>query len=165
MANTVNKHAGWRIAVRLFSDQKKKEGDVLSFAWLYDAFGMTEPQDATPWSERKASQLQFLGNIKAFEAHLLEELQIAIKNVRGIGYEVLAASEQSKWAYDEALRDVKRGVKKGLSRLTNVNLSSLTADQRRENADALAKIAALRGMVKSSDLQERIPNALGHAKD
>lgn len=146
----MQQHPAWREAVHRFREQGFRAGDVLAFDWLFDAFGVIRPSPDTPLAEAQRSELEFLSGFKAFEDVLLGEYQIALANVRGVGYRVVPPAEQTAWAEGQGKLELKRALRKMHDRLANVDLGQLDAGQRRENADALARLAQLSGMAKSA---------------
>jgi hypothetical protein len=145
----VQQYPAWREAVKRVISEKYTAGDVLDFAWLYDAFLIDRPTPETPLADAQKAELRFLGHFKDFEEALLTEHQIALSNVRGVGYRIVAAGEQTGWAEDQGTQEVKKALRKLRDRLTNVDLLQLNAEQRKQNADALARLAMMAGMTKS----------------
>lgn len=141
-------HPAWRQAVAKFLDQAFSPGDILSFEWLHGQFNINMLHDETLWKEAEKSRLAFLGQFKPFETHLLDEHRIALASVRGVGYRVVPASEQTGWAEKEGRNELKRALRKMGRRLTSVDHAQLTNQQRRENADAHARWSMLRGMTQ-----------------
>ena len=80
--------------------------------------------------------------------HLLVEEQIALATIRGYGYRVVPPAEQTRWAETEGIEEVKAAARKMGVRLANVDLTELTDERRKENADALTRLSMLRGMVR-----------------
>ena len=143
-------HPKWREAEKDFLDGGFGPGDTVSYDWLYEKFGIERPTGTTLLEQAQRAELLFLGNFKSLEGALLKDHQIALKNVRGVGYMVVAPGDQTKWADHEGMTDIKKGIRKMAGRIANVDLTALDSDQRRENADYLAKVAALRAMVRES---------------
>jgi hypothetical protein len=153
----LQQYPAWREAIKAFMDERFAPGDTVSFDWLYEHFLIARPAGTTALADAQKAELQFLAQYKAFEDALLTEHQIALSNVRGVGYRIVPSAEQTRWAEDSGVTDVKKAIRKLGDRLTNVDLAQLTQDQRRENADALARLAMLSGMVKKT--VERTPVA------
>jgi hypothetical protein len=138
----------WREGLRRFMSAGFNAGDSIEHQWFYDAFGIDMPTPETPCKDAEKAKLQWLGAFETLREHLLTEHQIALASVRGYGYRVVPPGDQTKWAEGEGMDDIKSAARKMGMRLTNVNLSVLDADRRRENADALARLSMLSGMVK-----------------
>lgn len=148
MDHLLQQYPAWREAIKSFMGEAFAPGDTVSFDWLYEHFLIDRPAPDTALADAQKAELQFLGQFKAFEEALLTEHQIALANVRGVGYRVMPAAEQTRWAEEVGAAEVKKAVRKLGDRLTNVDLAQLTTEQRKENADALARLAMMTGMVK-----------------
>jgi len=138
----------WRQAVEHFLAGKFAPGDLVSYEWLYREFEIVIPIDDMPVKEAKKSELAFLGAFKSFEGTLLRDHQIALSNIRGVGYQYVHPVEQTKWAEDHGDAEVKKSLRKRRDRLVNVRLEALNADQRRQNMDGLARLGLLQGMTR-----------------
>jgi hypothetical protein len=141
----------WRQAVRDFLAAGFKEGDVVSHSWLEERFGMKKLEDDRPllpvdWNAR---QFEWLRNIEAFRAELLEQHQIFLSSVFGEGYRLVPPREQTAIAQERFEREAKRSYRKAANTLKNVRIGELTESERKENLDAIARIAMLRGFHRS----------------
>lgn len=142
----------WRQAVKDFLAAGFKEGDIISHAWLERHFEMA-PLDAdqpilqADWSTR---QFAWLRNIEAFRSELLEKHQIFLGNVIGQGYRLVPPREQTSVAQDKFERDARKSYRKAATVLKNVRLNELSDSERKENIDAIARLAMLRGMHKTA---------------
>lgn len=141
----------WRQAVKDFLAAGFKEGDVVPHRWLEEHFGMAELEEDKPllpadWSAR---QFEWLRNIEAFRTELLEQHQVFLSSVFAEGYRLVPPREQTAIAQERFERDAKRSYRKAANTLKNVRLSELSEAERKENLDAIARIAMLRGMHKS----------------
>ena len=148
MVNETEPHPGWRNAVAVFFRDGKGYGDLLSFAWLYEAFRLSQPGDDTPNLMAEKLRLAFLNQLQRFADELLTEHQMALVSERSVGYRVLHPNEQTKYAEDDARLSLRRALRREAALLTNVNLAPLTARERQENADALARLSNLRAKTK-----------------
>lgn len=141
----------WRQAVKDFFAAGFKEGDIVSHRWLEDHFGMPELAEDKPllpadWSTR---QFVWLRNIEAFRTELLENHQIFLNSVYGEGYRLVPPREQTAIAQERFERDAKRSYRKAATTLKHVRIGDLTEAERKENLDAIARIAMLRGMHRA----------------
>lgn len=139
----VQLYPAWKNAVCRLMENPPPPGHIITHEWLQENFGLKEP---TGIEEYKAMQFELLQAMTAFREALLESHQIALKSVPGKGYEVVAAKDQTKFALTTGIASVKREMAKMASILLNVDHAQLTVDERRENADALAKAAMMRSM-------------------
>lgn len=141
---------GWRNAIRLFHEQKKTYGDLLSHEWLYEAFEIEKPDVNTPSGQAEKLKLQFLSEFKKFETEMLTEYQMDIRNLRSRGYEVVRPQDQTRRAEEDFQSEMKRIGRQVAGRLANVNHTKLSARERQENADAVARISNLRAKVREA---------------
>ena len=88
------------------------------------------------------------GTTKAFDA-LLVDHQIHLRNVIGVGYRYVPATEQSSAGYHDGLDVVKKGFRHITKVLANVNLQALNDEKRAEHADYCAKLSKAKGMMRS----------------
>lgn len=140
-------HPAWKQALVDFKNEGFTEGSVLTFDWLYDRFQIRRPTATSTYEQSKDAELQFLDAFKKFEQHLLTEQLVALRNVRGVGYQVVPTREQTRWAFREGMRDVSQGIRKMTQRLVHIDDAKLTAAERKENDDAQARVGALQMMM------------------
>jgi hypothetical protein len=142
----------WRQAVKDFLAAGFKEGDIIPHAWLGQHFDMA-PLDAgrpilpADWSAR---QFAWLRNVEAFRSELLEQHQIFLGNIIGQGYRLVPPREQTSVAQDKFERDARKSYRKAATVLKNVRLNELSDSERKENIDAITRLAMLRGMHKTA---------------
>ena len=89
-----------------------------------------------------------MSGVEAFKTQLLIEHKIHLQSVRGKGYMVIAPENQTRSAIEDAMAGIGKSIQRGVLRLTNVDAERLTDDGRKENTDALSRLAALGGMAK-----------------
>ena len=131
----------WRQAVRDFLNDFAY-GDIVTHAWLEERFGMPQLGDRQKLTAADFSRRQFewLQSIESFKDELLRRHDVCLVSVRGEGYRWVPPSEQSKVAMDAFEKDAKRVFASAATRVRHVRTNELTDDQRRENADAVAKL-------------------------
>lgn len=142
---------GWRQAAHDLL-QQFAYGDLVSLEWLEDRFGipsLSETQRLTA-DEFKERQFEWLANIESFKEYLLKEHQVCLQSVRGKGYRWVPPHEQTAVAVKEFEREAGRVFRNTGNKLRNLRHTELTADQRRANMDATAKITALAGMTRTA---------------
>ncbi len=137
----------WRQAVEHFLSESFAPGDIISYEWLYREFEITRPTEETPLGRAQKAELAFLGAFQSFQSALLHDHQIALTNIKGVGYQYVRPEEQTKWAEDQGDGELKKALRKRRDRLMNVPLHLLDADHRRQNADSLARLGMLAGMA------------------
>lgn len=147
----MQQYPAWREAVsRLVREHRLQSGALFEFPELYELFLIKRPLPTTPLAEAEKLKLQFLAQFVEFEEALLIEHQVALANVRGVGYRIVPPAEQTTWAERHGIAEVRKAVRKLSDRLTNVDFVALGADDRKANADALARLGMLGGMLKQA---------------
>jgi hypothetical protein len=145
----VQQYPAWRDAItRLLRDKRLSPDTLFEFSELYELFQIKQPLPSTPLGEAEKLKLQFLAQFVEFEEALLVEHQVALANVRGVGYRIVAPHEQTAWAERHGISEVRKAVRKLSNRLMNVDFVALGAEDRKSNADALARLGMLGGMLK-----------------
>lgn len=137
---------GWQNALAAFDSAEFYPGDIIPMSWFYEHFRVAElPADALcRVGDYQKERLIFMGHMERFQKALAEEYDLILQNVRGQGYRIMPPAEQTGWTMDQGQREMTRALNKMHLRLTHIRLAELTDDQRRQNADAQAKLAALR---------------------
>lgn len=143
----VRQYPPWREAIERFLKAEYKADDVIPFMWFYDAFGIQEPSPEMTKGEADKLELSFLRQFSEMQKRLLAEHQIDLTNERGYGYRVVPPEKQTKVAYEDGIADARKSLRKMRDRIINVNHALLTAEQRRENADALARLSMVSEVV------------------
>lgn len=161
----IQQYPAWREAIKAFMQERFAPGDTLTFDWLYKNFLIDRPSPTSSLADAQKAELAFLSQFKQFEETLLTEHRIALTNVRGVGHRVVPAAEQTQWAESQGLAEIRKAVRKLSDRLTNVDLVQLTASQRKENADALARMAMMAGMIKSAVQHQTVFKQLAAGQD
>lgn len=120
-------------------------GSLITDEWLNDAFGL---KPAKTIAEHERNQLVFLSHSQALFDSLLENHRMMVTRVRGAGYSVLPPERQTPHAMRRRVKEVKAALRKLTREVSFVKTEALNDGQRKENADALAKIGSLRSMVR-----------------
>ena len=155
-------YPAWREGLRRVLAAEPAPGKTFTHEWLYEAFGIEMPAPETPLKTAERAKMQYLSAFDAMREHLLTEHQIALDNIRGVGYRVVAPEEQTAWAEQDGLVDMRMSMRKMMLRMSNVDLAKLDADHRRQNADALARASMLSGMVTDTiDKRKRLLLGVG----
>lgn len=143
----ISPYPEWKRAGELFLEQGKEPGDLLDFAWFYDAFDMSPPKESASIPDYEKGQLRFLKLYKGFELWLQEEQFLALRSRPGLGYEVVKPSEQTPWAMEFLNAKVAKELKKAGRRVAFTRVETLTTQERQQQVDALARIGRLRGVL------------------
>lgn len=141
--------APWKRALAAFEKEGHSYGTRLDHEWFYLAMDIKDPKECSGYDAFSKAQFAYMAQLKAFEVELLHEKKMALRSVRGVGYEVVLPGDQTTWAMDKAENDIRQALRKASQRVFHVNLSALTADQRRENSDAQAKLSFFGKGVRS----------------
>jgi hypothetical protein len=142
-------YPSWRQALVRFREGGFSFGDILPHAWLYEQFECEALDDPKiTWEQAQKFQLRLLSQFQPFREALLDQDQIDLQSVPGVGYELVPPADQSRRAVKDTMKDIQKAMRKGVARATNVNTAMLTAEQRRDHADNLARLGMLRQMLK-----------------
>jgi hypothetical protein len=141
----------WKQAVKDFVEANFAPGTTIDRQWFLQRFGMTESPDAQ-MSAEKHQELQFkwLRNMSATRDALLQQHQIALESVTGIGYRVIPPHEQTDVAMRRMKKEMRSALAKAIDTVTYTKTEALTDEQRRARNDALAKLSMLRGMNRAA---------------
>lgn len=141
----------WRRALARFRDTGLTYGDTLPHTWLYREFeceALSDPTKITGDQQNKL-KLKLLNEFDPFREALLEQEQIDLQSVPGVGYELVPPADQTVRALKDTVKDIERVWRKGMARAANVNTALLTTEQRRERVDNLARLALLGRQIKA----------------
>lgn len=147
--SNVEFYPSWRQALTHFREAGRTYGDILTHAWIHEQFeceALADPK--ITWQEAKKLQLRLLSQFTPFRETLLDQDQIDLQSVPGVGYELVPPVDQSGRALKDTLNEINKAMRKGIARATNVNTALLTIEQRREHADHLAQLGMLRRLTK-----------------
>jgi hypothetical protein len=138
----------WRNAAALIESGKWTFGDAISRAELIAAMGLTEPFGRLTSEQFNEWRLTLLSNVANLRDYLLSELSMDLATVAGDGFRIVHSHEQTRLAFDDGMREISRGLRKMRKRLHYVDHSRLTAEQSRENTDAITREAAIRSSLR-----------------
>ena len=149
-------HPAWREALRQWPNSGYTWGDQIPHAWFYEAFNLPPIEDGMTVKQAETIRLKFLSQFESFRRALLEECRMDLVSVRGYGYEIVTPAEASRRAFDEEMHEIRKAVRNLARRLCYVPTGQLTDEQRRENADLMARAAGLRRTLKpaASEIEE-----------
>jgi hypothetical protein len=144
-------HPEWRHALRQIIDLDPQPGDVLPREWLEELLDLPPARDMAGFQARS---LKWLQRFEKLRDELLTTHQIWLRAAEG-GYEVVPPASQTETAYSDYSRAAMLKLKRMVRVARNVRLSELTDEQRRANADSLAKMSMLVGMVGTAVLEDK----------
>ena len=146
----------WKHALREFLESGFNEGDTVPYEWFYIAFNLQQPKPDTDTAATvQKIELQFLSNFNELAKALLEDHQICLSNVRSVGYRWVPPPEQTQLACEDGSHELRKALRKAYRRMVNVDHSRLSAEQRRENADAISRLHHLRQETRRARLPHR----------
>ena len=148
--SNVELYPSWRQALVAFREAGYAYGDTLPHMWLYEQFdcvALAEPAKITAEQYNKL-KLKLLGQFDPFRETLLDQDQIDLQSVPGVGYELVPPADQTGRAVKDTIKEINKAMRKGIARASSVNTGLLTTEQRREHADNLARLGMLRRMLK-----------------
>lgn len=149
MSDDTELYPAWREALKRWPQSGHTWGDTIPHEWFYEAFGLQPVTDMMTVKQAETIRLKFLAQFESFRRALLEEHRMDLVSVRGYGYEIVTPDEASRRAYDEEMHEVRKAMRNLGRRLRFVPLSQMTDEQRRENADLLARAASLSRVLKA----------------
>lgn len=120
-------------------------GSLITDEKLREAFGTGNPNSI---ADVHRLELLHLGQMDALRDSLLVNRRMLLHRTRRIGYIVVPPEQQTRIAMGNRGREMKHALSKLAREISHINTDKLTVEQRRENADAIAKIGALRGMTR-----------------
>lgn len=140
----------WREALRRWPESGFTWGDIVPHKWFYDAFELPEVIESMTVKQAQQIELKMLRYRTEFERALRAEYRMDLVSVPGVGYEIVTPAEQSRRAYDDFQAAMRRASRDLSDRLRYVNIGMLTDDQRRENADLLARAGSVARWIKQA---------------
>lgn len=161
------KHPAWKQAVDDFLALGAEPGHVLTKEWLSEALRLEQPKTI---EEKVSFDLDYLSGVDSFRRELLEKHCICLKTNRGEGLQMLTAQEQVEFSLEERDRLIGKALKFGARTLLYLRSNELSADQRTNHADQLARHAQLASVIKRtrslpSAFKEALELKNGESKD
>lgn len=129
-------------------------GDIITLDWLQKRFDLYPPERGTA-RDFNEYQFRFLSAIDSFREALLVDYKRYLKNVRGVGYLVVAVEDHTGVVWDEFKNRIYKAISKANSTLLNVNIEKLSVAGRADNCVKLATLAALTSFNKKKVFNER----------
>jgi hypothetical protein len=124
-------------------------GDLVSFKWLYEQFGISPPKSGTA-EQFKEFQFKFLSYIENFKETLLLEHCMYLSSVRGDGYLVVEVDDQTSIAWDRMKKKIASELRKTERAITNIKYDRLGDRGRAENTVKVAVLFSIKTFVKKS---------------
>ena len=147
MSEVTRLHPLWKNAVEIAAEDFSY-GDLITFDWLHDHFGIEKPTTGT-FDSYQSYQFDFLASLDGFRRELLETHKMATENIRGRGYRVIEPKEQTGFAEKQLSNEMKRSIRKAFSVLTNIAIDAIDDSERKRNVDAIGRVAAIHALTKN----------------
>jgi len=122
--------------------EKYDYGDIVTKIWLIEKFSIKVPSYGTQ-KDFDAANFEFLQNMEGFKTHMLEEHQMLLTSVRGVGYSIVHPTSQTNHAMIKLKEAMTLEIKKAVNILTHVNTEFLSQDDIKKRDEATGKIAAI----------------------
>ena len=135
----------WRQAEADLIAQGVTFGALITDEWLREAFGVKEPKTI---ADAQRNDLVMLRQTECLRESLLENRNMMLRRVQGVGYTVVMPQQQTKLAFEDRTKEVKSALRKMAREISHVEVAALDDAQRKENVDAQAKLGQLRSMFR-----------------
>jgi hypothetical protein len=150
MSDDVRLYPAWREALRqLRNDGTLVPGGQIPRDELEALFGLKPPSTI---AEYERHRLRFLQQFTDLRDALLEEEQLMLRSVLGVGWEIVEPAEQTGRSMDDRMRNIHRELRRLGAELTFIRTEALTESERAANADARAKTGQLAAMLGRAHL-------------
>jgi len=129
------------------------DGSLISHEWLRKKCGVEIPSISDYKGTKEflevyqATQFTYMQFVDAIRWRLLESENMYLRNVRGDGYEILSASDQTRFGYDRFNDGLRKLIKE--TNLIMNNVRTVNSEQQSKDNDLRAKYAAMRMMLES----------------
>ena len=133
-------------------------GDLITHSFLKDLFRLQ-----MPLISNFTNQFDFLEHLRDYDfaymslvdklrTDLLKNHNVYLKNIRGDGYILMPAQEQTDFAMKYINNGIKKAINEGLNILQHTKLDGLTQEQRQKNADSIARASLLKQITKLKEV-------------
>lgn len=141
MTGAVHLLPAWRNAAAELFSGRYTYGDEIAHEELQQALRLPKPTGLMKPEEYERWRLDLLSQVDALADWLLEEKNMCLQSVQGRGYRIVLPAEQTEFAMKQGRKKIRSELRKMGRRLSFVDHASLTQDERRANADALARLS------------------------
>jgi hypothetical protein len=136
----------WKEAVRAVLNSDHAPGVILKTDWLREQFGLKTPVTA---ADQRQFQLDWMGAFNSFRDCLLREHKICLRTIHNGAYEIIRPGDQTELAESTHMKAIHRELRHMVAKMTHVNHEALTDEERRKNADGLARAAHISGTIRN----------------
>ena len=142
----------WKQAVKELIDAGLTYGSTVTKDQIIDLCDMQRP---TTIQEKKVFDLRLMGCIGEIKDALLIDHTMLLVTNRDESYRVISPKEQTAYSITTGARDVAKAMYRMALNVQYVNTALLDETQRKQNADAQAKISMLTGMNRTANSELR----------
>lgn len=150
MTGAVHMLPAWRNAAAELFSGKFSYGDVVTHAELQGSLRLPKPTGLVVPEAYERWRLDLLSQIAALSEWLLEEKSMCLSNVQGQGYMVVKPEQQTEYAVKQGRKAIRSELRKMARRLTYIDHAALSQEDRRKNADALARLSFMDQQFKQA---------------
>lgn len=132
-----------------------KPGELIPHENLKNLFLIKEPvfKDFDSQEEFleavKLLQFEYMTMIDKLRWDILENYKLYLRSIKGDGYSFLPANEQTDFAKKQTMESIRKEMASGVMIMKNLRFEDINPDERRKNADELAKLGQLHQILKS----------------
>ena len=129
--------------IEAFEDLGRERGDLVTHAELRDVLGFpaTQPKDAVGYQK---DQLKWMSAFARFREELLEHRSIMLHSVRGDGYRIVPANEQTGLSLHKMAKRVATALDRGATELRCVDRQQLSGEEVEANNQAQIRVQFIR---------------------
>lgn len=150
-------HPEWRHAMQQILALNPQPGDVIPRDWLEELLDLPPAKTMAEFQQRS---LKWLQRFEKLRDELLVTHQIWLRAADG-GYEIVPPSRQTEQAYGDYSRAAFLKLKRMVRVAKHIRLAELTDAERKANADSLAKMSMLVGMVGATLIENKVEEGEG----
>ncbi len=108
------------------------------------------PDENCSYAEGQKMQQAFYFAVSDMRPKLLKKYQVDLENVPGRGYRIIDPKEQVQVAADNWQNKIQKETRWAKARMTHVDQSGFTEEDRRKRTDELARLGAYQQMMRRS---------------
>lgn len=130
-------------------------GQLIPHEWLRQMFQI-KPLDMKGYPDTRTfimavqdQQFEFLGLFEHLRKDILKNHEFLLVNIRGQGYRILHPKDQTSYAYDSMIRDIKKAFKEAGDIMTHVRTNLVDQDQRAKDRQLFSKMGSLKQLFSS----------------
>lgn len=140
----------WKNAAAVLFGERYNFGDIVPHDELLASFSLPKPTGKITVDEYETWRLSVLAQQEHLSEWLLEERNMLLVSVSGQGYRICEPEKQTAEALERGMKRVRKEINRMARQLHYVDRSTLTHEQARENADALARAAWMKSQMNKS---------------